>query len=72
MIIECFELFKDKQYLKYKVLLPPWSSLLITTVLENVGRPLLFFKTQVFKKIFTHKIPILNSYKLIVIFLVTG
>ena len=46
MIIACCELFRDKQYLntRYYYL---HRALLITTVLENVGKPLLFFKTQV-------------------------
>lgn len=69
MIIEYSELCRDKRYLKYKVLLPPQRFLLTTTVLENVGRTLLFFKTQVFKKKFTRTIPALNPYKLVSVFL---
>lgn len=70
MIIEYSELCRDKRYLKYKVLLPPQRFLLTTTVLENVGRTLLFFKTQVFfLKKFTRTIPALNPYKPVSVFL---
>lgn len=49
MIIACLSSLRQAVF-KYKVLLPPQSSLLITTVLENVGRFTYFLKTQVFKK----------------------